>query len=124
MKQAGQIALMPFPFTDLSSAKRRPVLLLRQLDQRYDDWLVCMISSQCHQYHPQLDWLINQQDEAFAESGLKVSSVIRLSRIAVLDGQLLLGQLGSISDTRLSELRTRLSHWLIEPQTQTAQPLV
>ena len=117
MKQAGQIALMPFPFTNLSNAKRRPVLLLRQLDQRYDDWLVCMISSQSHQFHPELDLLIDQQDEAFAESGLKVSSVIRLSRIAVLDGQLLLGQLGSISHTRLTELKTRFSRWLIEPQT-------
>lgn len=32
MKLAGQIALMPFPYTDLSQSKRRPVLLLRQLD--------------------------------------------------------------------------------------------
>ena len=29
MKQAGQIALLPFPFTDLSESKLRPVLLLR-----------------------------------------------------------------------------------------------
>lgn len=28
MKQAGQIALMPFPYTDLAQSKKRPVLLL------------------------------------------------------------------------------------------------
>jgi len=56
MKQAGQIALMPFPYTNLSNSKKRPVLLLRQLDQGRDDWLVCMISSQLRQRQPDLDW--------------------------------------------------------------------
>lgn len=30
MKHAGQIVLTPFPYADLSGAKLRPVLLLRQ----------------------------------------------------------------------------------------------
>lgn len=30
MKRAGQIALMPFPYTDLTHSKKRPVLLLRR----------------------------------------------------------------------------------------------
>jgi mRNA interferase MazF len=45
LKQAGQIVVTPFPYTDLSSAKLRPVLLLRQAAARFDDWLVCMVSS-------------------------------------------------------------------------------
>ncbi|WP_201220760.1 hypothetical protein [Halochromatium roseum] len=49
MKRAGQIALTPFPNTDLSGSKRRPVLLIRQASIRFDDWLVCMVSSQLHQ---------------------------------------------------------------------------
>lgn len=49
MKQAGLIALVPYPFTDLSGAKLRPVLLLRKASHRYDDWLVCMVSSQLDQ---------------------------------------------------------------------------
>ena len=36
MKQAGQIVLTPFPYTDLSDAKLRPVLLLRQASVRFD----------------------------------------------------------------------------------------
>lgn len=49
MKRAGQIALMPFPYTNLANNKKRPVLLLRKLSQNQDDWLVCMVSSQLRQ---------------------------------------------------------------------------
>lgn len=31
MKRAGDIALMPFPFTDLANTKKRPVLLISRL---------------------------------------------------------------------------------------------
>jgi mRNA interferase MazF len=114
MKQAGQIALMPFPYTDLSQSKRRPVLLLKKLDSTNDDWLVCMISSQLHQYAPELDWQITPDDIEFGDTGLKVASVFRLSRVAVLDGQLLLGQLGHVSKDRLRQLKVKFSHWLVD----------
>ncbi len=38
MKCAGQIVLTPFPYSDLSGAKLRPVLMLRQASS-FDDWL-------------------------------------------------------------------------------------
>lgn len=113
MKQAGQIALMPFPYTDLAQSKKRPVLLLRAIDHQRDDWLVCMISSQLHQTQPDLDWVLTTDDEEFPASGLKVASVFRLSRLAVLDGALLLGQLDSIPEARLQALRERLCGWII-----------
>lgn len=114
MKQAGHIALMPFPFTNLTNSKKRPVLLLRKLDNAHDDWLVCMVSSQIHQFNPDLDWVISADDADFAPSGLKVPSVFRLSRIAVLDGSLLIGKLGELSDERLNHLRIRLARWIAE----------
>lgn len=93
MKCAGQIALMPFPYTNLASNKKRPVL--RQLQ-------------------PDLDWVLTPGDSEFSESGLKVSSVFRLCRIAVLDGSLLIGKLGAISDARLRELQLRLANWIVD----------
>ncbi|MED5296060.1 type II toxin-antitoxin system PemK/MazF family toxin [Salinicola sp. LHM] len=90
MKHAGQIALMPFPYTDLTHSKKRPVLLLRRLDHAQDDWLVCMVSSRLHQAEQALDWMLRPDDDEFADSGLKVASVFRLSRLAVLDGEYIL----------------------------------
>jgi len=111
MKRAGQIVLTPFPYTDLSGAKLRPVLMLRQAS-KFDDWLVCMVSSQVQQVETNLDEILTPADSDFANSGLKVPSVLRLSRLAVLDGSLLLGSIGAISEQRLMNVRQRLAKWV------------
>lgn len=112
MKRAGQIVLTPFPYTDLTGAKLRPVLMLRKAS-RFDDWLVCMVSSQVHQTEAGLDEMIAVADSDFADSGLKAPSVFRLSRLAVLDGALLLGSIGEISEERLGNVRQRLANWIV-----------
>jgi mRNA interferase MazF len=111
MKRAGQIVLTPFPYSDLSGAKLRPVLMLRQAS-KFDDWLVCMVSSQMQQAEASLDENLTPADSDFANSGLKVPSVLRLSRLAVLDGSLLLGSIGAISEERLMNVRQRLAKWV------------
>lgn len=111
MKRAGQIVLTPFPYTDLSGAKLRPVLMLRQAS-KFDDWLVCMVSSQVQQVEANLDEILTPTDPDFTNSGLKVPSVLRLSRLAVLDGSLLLGSIGEISEERLMNVRQRLAQWV------------
>lgn len=111
MKRAGQIVLTPFPYTDLTGAKLRPVLMLRPAS-RFDDWLVCMVSSQVQQAEAGLDEILTPADSDFANTGLKVPSVLRLSRLAVLDGALLLGSIGEISDERLRNVRRHLSEWI------------
>jgi mRNA interferase MazF len=40
---AGQVVLLPFPFSDLSRNKLRPVLLLASAER--EDWIVCQITS-------------------------------------------------------------------------------
>lgn len=116
MKQAGQIVLTPFPYTDLSGAKLRPVLMLRQASSQFDDWLVCMVSSQLRQADENLDEIMLSSDADFVAAGLKVPSVLRLSRLAVLDSSLLVGSLGTISDERLYRIRERLAAWIIKDE--------
>jgi len=113
VKRAGQIVLTPFPYTDLSGAKLRPVLILRQAS-RFDDWLVCMVSSKVDQAEAGFDEVLAPADADFTASGLKAPSVLRLSRLAVLDGALLVGSIGSIGDERLAKVRQRLAKWIAE----------
>jgi len=94
MKQAGQIVVFRFPQTDLEEGKLRPALLLGRLPGGYDDWLICMVSSQTHQYIAGFDEIVQEEDFDFGNSGLKVASVIRVGRLAVVSGEILLGAIG------------------------------
>ena len=60
MKQAGQIVLFRFPQADLDEGKLRPALLLGKLPGEYDDWLICMISSQIRRRAPDSISLLRQ----------------------------------------------------------------
>jgi mRNA interferase MazF len=112
MISEGQIVLFRFPQTDRTEGKLRPALVLRQLPSRHNDWLICMISSNLDQEVPEFDEVITPDDLDFKESGLKVPSLIRIGRIAVVDGDILLGKLGQIDTQRLLRIRYKLSCWI------------
>lgn len=114
MPALGQIALVRFPSTDLEPGKLRPVLLLAQCPGRHGDWLVAMVSSQLHQQVAGFDAEIHPGDDDFQSSGLKVASLVRLGRLAVLDVTVLAGALGHVAPQRVANLRERLVQWLGE----------
>ena len=88
--------------------KVRPVLILQEMPP-YHDLLVCAVSSQLrHECHG-FDDIIQTDDDDFATSGLKVASLVRLGLLATLPRDALLGNLGTISETRLRKLRNRLA---------------
>jgi mRNA interferase MazF len=118
MRQAGQIVLFRFPQTDLMQGKLRPALLLGRLPGPYDDWLVSMISSQTQHYIEGFDEIVHRGDSDYAVSGLKATSVIRVGRLAVVQGQALLGAIGEVSSRRLRRVKARLADWL--PNAETA----
>ncbi len=112
MKRAGQVVLFRFPQTDLLEGKLRPALLLARLPGEYEDWLICMISSQTRHYLPEFDEVVQESDDDFTESGLKVPSVIRVGRLAVISGDILPGAIGQISNDRLVRIKKYLAEWL------------
>jgi len=112
MKQAGQVVLFRFPRTNLDEGKLRPALLLGRLPGEYDDWLLCMISSQLWHCVAGFDEVIQGSDPDFAESGLKVSSVIRVGRLAVVEGEIIIGAIGQVAPGRLGGIKNRLAEWL------------
>lgn len=109
MKAAGQIVLFRFPRSDLSAGKLRPALLLCEVPGPYDDWLICMVSSQVRQHIEGLGEIIAKDDADFAASGLKVTSVIRAGRLAVVESRVLQGAIGAISAERLRRIRSSAS---------------
>lgn len=112
MIREGQIILFRFPQADQVSGKLRPALVIRKLPGPYNDWLICMISSQISQLIPEFDEILSEEDTDFEHSGLKESSVIRISRLAVVDRSVLLGAVGEIDTQRLTRIKHRLSNWI------------
>jgi mRNA interferase MazF len=112
MIREGQIVLFRFPQTDQTRGRLRPALVLRRLPGPHDDWLICMVSSQLSQEVVGLDEVIKPEDLDFPASGLKLPSVIRVSRLAVVERTILLGTIGEISSDRLSRIKTAISDWI------------
>jgi len=115
MIQEGHIALFTLPRPDQGVAKPRPALVLRQVPGPANDWLVCMISSQALQRNSVLDETIYREDPDFAATGLNVSSVIRVTRLAVASGENFHGAVGQLAPERLQRIRARLAEWLRGP---------
>jgi len=113
MIQEGQVVLFKFPQTDQTIGKLRPALVIRKLPNLHDDWLICMISSQLSQQIPEFDEIIKEEDSDFLQSGLKTSSIIRITRVAVVNKSVLLGSIGNIGVARLEAIKKKLSEWII-----------
>lgn len=112
--QSGQVVLFRFPQTDLSVGKLRPALLISPLPGDYKDWLACMISTKTGQSIVGLDEIMNSHDTDFNQSGLKSESIIRVSRIAVVNENIFSGTIGHISLERIERIKQNLAKWILE----------
>lgn len=112
MIREGDLVLFRFPQADLQRGKLRPALLLKEVPNGYGDWLVCMVSTQLHLTIEGLEIVISASDAEFPETGLKQDSLVRISRLAVVQGTIFEGKLGSISSSRLQEVKGRLASWI------------
>ena len=86
----GDIVILKFPYTDGTTFKRRPALVI--CDIQDGDIIVCRITSKIYATTfdiELIDW---------AESGLKLPSVVRVHKIATLEKSLVELKLGSVSD--------------------------
>lgn len=84
---AGDVLLARFPFTDLSSSKQRPVVVL-SVDNEGEDVIVCAVTSRPH--NGLYDIIVSPS----AENGLKVLSRVQFDKIATLSKAVISGRIG------------------------------
>lgn len=111
MKTAAQVVVFRFPQTDKARGKLRPALLISQVPGPFDDSLVCMITSQLRHQVDHFDEVVRTDVENFGTSGSKSESLIRLGRLAVVDGSVLLGAIGQIADSRIERIKRKIRNW-------------
>lgn len=98
--------------TSDGSFKKRPALILKILP-KYNDLLLCGISTQIHQKIVDFDLLIEQGTKDFSTSGLVKESIVRLGYISVIPTQYIEGKLGFINKDTHKLLIKRLCSYLI-----------
>lgn len=100
--------LVPFPFDDLSSKKVRPAICLTDEIKPYNHVVLAFITSQVS-FNPALtDFVIDVKDVNFAETGLKVSSMIRLHRLMTVSTSIILRELGELPAPMKSQIASKL----------------
>jgi mRNA interferase MazF len=102
----GKIVVVPFPFTDLSSIKRRPALVLHET--KYDI-VVAYISPIMPSAISPEDVLIPKSRSSFALTGLLSDSVIMLDKLATIEKTLIIPMLGEVDDDLKSEINPKLA---------------
>ena len=81
---------MPFPFSALSHAKRRPALVVAELEG--DDVILCQITSQ--KLYDKYSIVLSDTD--FESGGLRRKSHIRPNRLFIADTRLILYRAGHL----------------------------
>jgi mRNA interferase MazF len=110
----GDVVLIRFPQADLQTGKLRPALVIAIAPGRHPDILLALITSRISQATPNFDDLIKIDDPDFTTSGLKVRSVVRLSRLVTVEAAVISARLGRISRSRTTQIRQRLANWLLQ----------
>lgn len=105
MYKCGTIVLIPFPFTDLTSQKLRPALIISSKKSVDNDIIVSFITSKITKHSDPSDYMIDSTRSYFKKTGLKTNSIIRFNKIATLNTKLILGELGVIPRMALTAMR-------------------
>jgi mRNA interferase MazF len=92
------VVVIPFPFSDLTQAKRRPALVIARLEG--DDLILCQITSQTVKDK----YAIQINDDDFETGGLNQPSNVRPNRIFTADSHLVLYRVGNLKQEKLHQV--------------------
>src|ERR1051325_5229349 len=100
---AGDVVVLNFPFSDLSTSKRRPALVLAAL--KGDDLILCQITSQLRGD----GYSVPLVDSDFVAGGLQQASRIRPQRLFTAESSIIVYRAGQVAASKLKEARDKLT---------------
>ncbi|HEX9062663.1 MAG TPA: type II toxin-antitoxin system PemK/MazF family toxin [Clostridia bacterium] len=106
MHEQGEILLIPIPFTDLSSNKKRPVLVLsnNEYNNKTEDIIVAAITS--NMTTKEYTVMLCAQD--LSEGSLKVDSCIRVDKLYALSQSIVINKFETVRSYIMDNVRKRL----------------
>ncbi|HAG81054.1 MAG TPA: growth inhibitor PemK [Cyanobacteria bacterium UBA11162] len=94
----GDVVVVPFPFSDLTQAKRRPALVVAVLSG--DDLILCQITSRAVTD----EYAVVIESNDFSSGGLRQSSNVRPNRLFTADKQIILYKAGQLKLEKINEV--------------------
>lgn len=103
MLKQGDIILIPVPFTDLTSQKKRPAVIISTTayNEKNDDIVVVALTSNVEDR----DFSIILTTEDLEQGSLKVTSMIRADKIYTLSKSIVLKTFGQVKPDILPKIR-------------------
>ena len=94
----GDVIVVPFPFSDLSRAKKRPALVIAKLED--NDLILSQITSQ------QISdkFAIEMKENDFENGTLRQTSDVRPNRIFTADRRIVLYRVGHLKSEKINEV--------------------
>ncbi len=113
MHKQGDIVLIPVPFTDLTSQKKRPTIIISSntYNEANEDIVVVALTSNIE---PR-DFTITLTTDDLEKGNLKVTSMIRVDKIYTLNKSIILKTFGRVKPAILTKTKDSLLK-LIEHQ--------
>ncbi|MDP2216152.1 MAG: type II toxin-antitoxin system PemK/MazF family toxin [Methanolobus sp.] len=108
----GSIVVLPFPFSDLTATKRRPALVI--VDLNGDDYVLCQITS--NHMHDSYEVTLGKND--LIKGTLKTDSLVRTNKIFTATGDIIEYELGILSEKKMKEVEEKLIQLIRGKSTQ------
>jgi len=107
----GDIVLVRFPFTDLSSTKVRPALVISSFKEDYI--IIGIFSRQPSYKNLTATWvLISRNSKDFASTGLKKTSILKAEKITIVHRSVIHKKLGRFSQNLMNNVEKALKRAL------------
>ena len=98
----GNVVVVPFPFSDLTQAKRRPALIIAELEG--NDLILCQITSQSIRDR----YAVSIDDDEFETGALRQRSNVRPNRIFTADQHIILYRVGHLKPEKVDQIIDRI----------------
>lgn len=110
----GDLVLVPFPFTDLTTIKRRPAIIVSpdQFHQKSEDLVLVAVTSQRSSVLSEWEVALEQSD--LVKGRLPKPSVIKLTKIFTCHRSLLVKAVGKLKPETLKHALTLIRRFFME----------
>jgi mRNA interferase MazF len=98
----GDVVVVPFPFSDLTNAKRRPALVVATLSR--NDFILCLITSQ----KTNDKYTIAISNDDFETGNLNRNSYVKVNRLFTANEQIIVYKIGTLTTSKINEVIAKL----------------